>query len=311
MWSKRGRLTLSSLLCLFAVIGAVVLAGFASAADVPLNTDRADSAVLVQSPASCGGATGSLCQDADGWRWVYDSSTNSFTEVQKSSPEVVGGIRYVYSYAPSCDGDSPDTTKLCGHALTACNVADPGAIYYDVWRRETAPEPGEPVVQGSICLGGLADTVTVAQLGDDLAEDVRDHLPTFAIAAQPSPTVIVNLPVIVSAPAEPAPNFVVADPVPGAVTVTSTYTWTFDDGATVVGIGRTYDGTDPRTAAPGYYLDHTYSRADASGSVSLVVSWHAMFTVDGGPPVALADILTPAQIIRFEVHEVRSVLVSG
>jgi hypothetical protein len=171
--------------------------------------------------------------------------------------------------------------------------------------------PGEPIALASVCLGGPADSISVAQLGDDLDEDVRDHLPTLAVRVQPNPTAVVNLPVIVSAPVEPAPNFDVDEPVPGAVTVTSTYRWTFDDGATLIGPGRAYDGTDPSTAPSGYYLAHTYTHADAHASATLTVTWHATFTLAGGPPVALPDITTPAQTVRFEVHEVKSVLVSG
>jgi hypothetical protein len=260
----------------------------------------------------CGGVQGgSLCQDLDGWHWIYDATSGSFQKVQQSTGRGSDGATYHYSFSPSCDGDAPDDTKLCGHALTACDIADPGGIYYDVWRQETEPVPGPPAIEGAVCLGGAADTVTVAQLGDDLDEDVRDHLPSFAIRAQPSPAAIVNLPVLVSAPVEPAPNFAVTAPVPGSVTVTSTYTWTFDDGVVLTGTGRPYDGTDPRTAAPGYYVAHTYTHADPRGSVSLVVSWHAGFTLAGGVTIALPDIVTPAQTIAFEVHEVRAVLVSG
>jgi hypothetical protein len=281
---------------------ALLAAGFALTA--PVSNPAALAACARQSG-------GSVCQNPDGWEWIYDASTGVFTKSRRGLSHGTDGSSYAYSYAPSCDGDTPDAVKLCGRALTACDVSDPGGILYDFWRQEVASDPGPPDPSGTVCFGGQADAVTLVQLGQALDEDVRDQLPSFPVSVQPSPTAIVNLPVIVSAPLEPAPNFDVQDPIPGHVSVTATYTWTFDDGATLTGIGRAYDGTDPRTAPDGYYLDHTFTRADGNGSVTLVVAWHAEFTADGGPAVALPDIITAPQMTRFGVHEIRAVLVSG
>lgn len=256
------------------------------------------------------GDSGAFCHDPTGWRWVYDASAHGFVRTQVSRRSDSNGAVFAYTYASACVGGADGDAELCGRAVTACATNGPGAILYSVWVQQIAPTVGAKTSAGIVCLGGAADTITVAQLGTDLTEDVRDHLPTLSARAQPSPDAVVNLPVIVSAPVEPAPNFTVNEPVPGAVTVTSTYRWTFDDGATLVGTGRAYDGTDPRTAPAGYYLAHTYTHADAHASATLTVTWHATFTVAGGAPVALPDITTPPQTVAFQVHEVRSVLVS-
>jgi hypothetical protein len=256
-------------------------------------------------------SSGVFCQDPAGWQWIYDVSTHGFIRSQVSRQTTGSGAVFDYSYESACAGGNADDAELCGRAVTACAGDGAGAILYSVWVQQVAPTLGPRNSDGTVCFGGPADTVTVAQLGVDLNEDVRDHLPTLSARAQPSPQAVVNLPVIVSAPVEPAPNFNVNQPVPGVVTVTSTYRWTFDDGATLIGTGRAYDGTDPRTAPGGYYLAHTYTHADAHASATLTVTWHATFTVAGGPPIALPDIVTPPQTVAFQVHEVRSVLVSG
>ncbi len=253
---------------------------------------------------------GDICSDSDGWRWVFDSNSQTYRRIFKGTSNSVAGTSYTYFYAPACPGNFLAGDELCGRALNTCATTDPGAIYYNVWKQETQPALGEPLPQPAICLGGKGDNITVAQVGKDVDDEVRDHLPKFSPQAQPNPDAIVNLPIIVSAPIEPAPNFNVDEPFPGQVVVTSTYNWKFDDGTTLTGIGRLYDGTDPRTAPAGYYLDHTYTRADPNGSVTLTVTWHAMFTLNGGTPVALPDITTTPQTIPFQVHEARSVLVS-
>jgi hypothetical protein len=294
-----------------AAIGAVLGAiGVIWAPIAGLGTSIQAAAAAGSIPTCTQASLGSTCVDTDGWRWVYSADGKTAHKVFNTSTSSGSSAAYLYLYAPACGGDLPGGELLCNRALTGCGDTDPGAILYDVWREETAPVAGDPVPQGSICLGGPADTITVAQLGKDVDEDVRDHLPALSVRVQPSPAAVVNLPVIVSAPVQPAPDFNVDEPVPGAVTVTSTYRWTFDDGASLVGNGKAYDGTDPRTAPSGYYLAHTYTHAEAHASATLTVTWHAVFTLAGGPPIALPDITTPPQTVAFQVHEVRSVLVS-
>jgi hypothetical protein len=101
----------------------------------------------------------------------------------------------------------------------------------------------------------------------------------------------------------------VQQPVPGLLVATPTYTWKFDDGATVTGAGLPYDGTDPRVD-PGHYASHTYTAAEAHASVTLTVTWNATFTV-AGQAFTIPRLVMPPITTTFSVHEAHSVLVSG
>jgi hypothetical protein len=126
---------------------------------------------------------------------------------------------------------------------------------------------------------------------------------------QPAGTALVNLPVIVSVPQPQPVTMQVQQPVPGTLVATPTFTWAFDDGATVTGAGVPYDGTDPRVD-PAHYVSHTYTTADAHASVTLTVTWNATFTA-AGQAFPIAPLTMPPITTTFTVNEAHAVLVSG
>jgi hypothetical protein len=159
--------------------------------------------------------------------------------------------------------------------------------------------------------------------------DARLTAPRFAV--QPPGRAVVNLPVIVHVTAEgrrvPQADcahpqgvcFDVTVPVPGRLEAAPSYGWLFDPagtadtadtaGAVAAGRGRPYDGTSPRQA-PDHYVTHTYTQLTPRQPVQLTVTWQAVFTVAGLPPLTLADLPKTTQQ-AFPVVQARSQLVAG
>jgi hypothetical protein len=98
-------------------------------------------------------------------------------------------------------------------------------------------------------------------------------------------------------------------PVPGRLLAIPSFTWIFDDGTTLAGPGRPFDGTDPRES-PEHYLSHIYRAPEANASVTLTVTWRATFTA-GGRTFAVPLLTMPSIVSRYSVYEAHSVLVDA
>jgi hypothetical protein len=218
-------------------------------------------------------------------------------------------VTYEYAVTPDCPTARPGDAINCTAAAQYCASSGGSGIHEDVWRRQIAPTTSPWDVVDQVCTGSVPPPISVQQVVQDMSEYERTHVPIPVPDVQPEGTALVNLPVIVSVPQPQPVTMQVQEPVPGTLVATPTFTWTFDDGATVTGAGIPYDGTDPR-ANPAHYVSHAYTAADAHASVTLTVTWNATFTA-AGQVFPIASLTMPPITTTFAVNEAHAVLVSG
>lgn len=245
----------------------------------------------------------------DGYVYVYDPTTNVLVPVPTGSFPKQPGVTYQYAATPACPTAQPGDAVDCTAAAQFCQQNGSSGIHEDIWRREATPTTGPWIIVTQTCTGAGPAPIPVQQVVQDVGEYEWTHVPIPVPSIQPSSVALVNLPVIVSVPQPQPVTMQVQQPVPGALVATPTFTWSFDDGATVTGAGIPYDGTDPRLD-PTHYVSHTYGAADAHASVTLTVTWNATFTA-AGQVFPIAPLVMPPISTAFTVQEAHAVLVSG
>jgi hypothetical protein len=221
------------------------------------------------------------------------------------------GISYRYTLSPACPLAKPFDATLCAGASSYCASIGKAGFHEYVWRTDELSDFKQWLIVGDICSGGLGDPVSEQQVVDGVSEYERVHVPIPKPNVQPGTYTLVNLPVLVSVTDPGEQVMSVQQPVPGQLVATPTFSWTFDDGTILKGVGRPYtDGVDPRYDKAGYYLSHTYRESRAHASVTLVVTWHATFAA-AGQTFDLPDLRMPGITTTFEVDEAHAVLVGG
>lgn len=245
----------------------------------------------------------------DGYEYIYDPTTNVLVPVPTGSFPKQPGVTYQYAATPACPTAQPGDAVNCTAAAQFCQQNGSSGIHEEIWRREATPTTGPWIVVSETCTGAGPAPIPVQQVVQDVGEYERTHVPVPVPNVQPATVALVNLPVIVSVPQPQPVTMQVQQPVPGTLVATPTFSWTFDDGATVTGPGVPYDGTDPRTE-PTHYVSHTYATADAHASVTLTVTWNATFTA-AGQVFPIAPLVMPPIASAFTVQEAHAVLVSG
>jgi hypothetical protein len=245
---------------------------------------------------------------ADGYVYVYDAATGLLLTLPAYSDPAHPDAVYQYATTPACEQASPTEDVNCTGATTFCAANGEAGIHEDLWVRETAPLAGAWAVAYQFCDGSVPGSISTQELTADVSEYERDHMPIPKPNVQPATIALVNLPVIVSATNVGPQTLAVEQPVPGLLVALPTYSWKFNDGTTVAGVGTPFDGTDPRTD-PAHYVSHTYEHADAHASVALTVTWNATFTA-AGQTFTLPPLVMPPIVTNFTVDEAHSVLVS-
>jgi len=262
--------------------------------------------------AIASGINGTPMPTADGYIYAFDSSTGTHIKIPFSDagPQE-SGTSYEYTVTPACPGNNERGAIVCVTAGSHCASIGQAGLYEDVWRAETAPAVTAFEIVGHICSGGNKPLISEQTIRQDISEYERLHMPVPAPVVQPAAIAIVNIPVLVSLEPLGRQTMLVTQPTPGQLVATPTYTWTFDgDPATAVtGVGRPYDGVDPRDY-PAHYVSHTYTEPEPHGSVTLTVTWNATFTTAG--QTLTIPLLTMPPITRtFAVHEAHAVLVNN
>lgn len=260
---------------------------------------------------TCNGQGTLLCPTPtnDGYEYIYDPTTKVLVPVPTGSFPKQPGVTYQYAATPACPTAQPGDAVNCTAAAEYCAQNGSSGIHEDIWRREATPTTGPWIVVSQTCTGAGPAPIPVQQVVQDVGEYERAHVPIPVPSVQPRGIALVNLPVIVSVPQPQPVTMQVQQPVPGTLVATPTFTWTFDDGATVTGAGVAYDGTDPRVNQS-HYVSHTYATPDEHASVTLTVTWNATFTA-AGQAFPIAPLVMPPITTTFSVREAHAVLVSG
>ncbi len=252
----------------------------------------------------------------DGYEYSYNEASRSFTGVSRAKVAGKPGAMYITKYVIDCGQPQPPNDPQSGDlggldcARAACQAGELQGRWMVVWARQTAPVD-EPVytAAGRFCQV-VRPPIPVADVSAAASEYLREHLDPAIPVVQPGERTLVNFPNIVSTPDAGEQTFAITQPLPGVVTVRPTYVWRFTgpDGATTAaeGVGRTYDGTSPRTGPAGHYLTATFRRS-GTGRIELTATWTGTVTVQANPAVAL-DPLVFDQAADLLVEQHRPVL---
>jgi hypothetical protein len=112
----------------------------------------------------------------------------------------------------------------------------------------------------------------------------------------PGGRVLVNLPVLFSAPAQHRTRLTITQPLPGNITADPGYAWDLGEGQRGSGAGHRYAaGQDPQDpSSDGYYVKATYHQVGPH-EVTLTLTWEATVTIGSGP----GALSVPLDPIRF------------
>lgn len=210
----------------------------------------------------------------------------------------------VWTLVLACPTDSPSDppTSACSQASDS-GACLPGQLLFRVYLSTDAESD---VIQGTVCLGGDSEVVTV---GADAAADIRRYLeqatpPKLVITSRPEHITVAGLPTEFTA-AAPASLRPVSFGGPGVTeTITlrpSTLTWTWGDGTS-------------SSSSIGRRVSHHYLKAGRRRG-TLSTGWDATYTIgyqgaSYGPYDATGH-LTRSQSFSKRVATSSAVLVTG
>jgi hypothetical protein len=219
----------------------------------------------------------------------------------------------IYSYSPTCTGNTRTKTEVCGSALNTCQPAGQGDIRFWVWVAEVdtttglvLDPPGWVLQASTVCLGPDKQGLPVtAAVGGVLARDFKDMVVVKGIAhVDPHGSTLVNFD---NGFWTDAKTYVLpAVRILGhQVVVTAKpeqFDWYFGDGASAMNAGPGRQGTTD--------VEHSYTD---KGLVKpyVVITWSGTFTVDGGAPLdVIGTATTTGDGTPLQVKEARAELVS-
>ena len=233
-----------------------------------------------------------------------------------SDAQAVGLPRTVriYSYSPTCTGNTRTRTEVCGPALNTCQPTGQGDIRFWVWVAEVdtttglvLDPPGWVLQPATVCLGpdkpGLPITAAV---GGIVARDFKDLVVVKGVAhVDPHGSTLVNFDngfwtdakTYVLPPVQILGHQVVVTARP------ERFDWYFGDGAVAMNAGPGRQGTTD--------VEHSYND---KGFVKpyVVITWSGTFTVDGGAPLdVIGTATTTGDGTPLQVKEAHAELVSS
>lgn len=277
---------------------------------------------IANTQASACGRLGKLCEvpgievGRDGIGYEYDSVTKTLhpDEFEVTGEETTNkGTTWETKYVRTCDNFSSDSElSSCGDVGCTANGVE--SYLTTVMRRETASHPWEEWPnRGEECAPAEPGQgpISMRQVEISITQIIEDHYSRISrpkIKVEPSPTAIVNLPVIASTPHQGSVGFDIQEPIPGRVEASPTYSWSWSNGAHSSGPGRAYDGTNPSTNTGHYPVSATYSNA-GGGSVTLTATWHLTLSLAGMDPIADIEPLVYEETASFNVRNAKTVLV--
>lgn len=276
------------------------------------------------------------CQRTCGASAKRNGNSNIETTRDASAPSSVvvrstGGGHHVASEG---SGKSRSRNTCPGCTYTAVPLIGPGApggrtgipflgcqggdfAQTQLVYRTTPGQSGRALV-GTACPsapaapGAAAPVITLEMIEGEvrrLTQQVTPPAPELGFA--PAGNAIVNLPVLVWAtPQSTVRRDFAPFGIPVSVTLTPSWEWTFEPGATrrTRHPGQPYrDNGVPVARDPGY-VTHAY-RTPGAHEVTVTVRWAATWSLDGGAPRALGD-LTRSDTVGVSVREAPSRLVA-
>ena len=138
------------------------------------------------------------------------------------------------------------------------------------------------------------------------AQHIRRDIPRPTITvAPPGGRTLVNIPTIYSTTGHDPVTLPITTPVPGRITATPTYTWTFANGERGNGPGTPYSPDFSPGQHPDHYLHTVYDTAGAK-TTRLTVSWQVTFRLQDILDVPLQPITfaTASTITALTAHNV-------
>jgi hypothetical protein len=142
------------------------------------------------------------------------------------------------------------------------------------------------------------------------AQHIRRAIPRPTITvAPPGGRTLVNIPTIYSTTGHEPVALPIATPVPGRITATPTYTWTFANGQSADGPGTPYTPAFSPSQHPDHYVHTVYDSAGTK-TTRLTVSWQVMFRLQGILDVPLQPIIFSTASTTTALTA-RNVLVDG
>jgi hypothetical protein len=263
----------------------VLLAGVLTAAS-------GAAAASCEHRALSGQASACTCQRL---AWKYDPRSRTFSQDTKiTATDDPDGKKYIYRLIATCSGNTGGTVDLlCRHA-TSCPVltaADGQKLRATRWQamRALKARPGaaqlplQPFGEPVCVYQGRAVPMAavVAAVRQRLVKEVgRPRI----LIQPPGGRVLVNWPVLFSAPAQHRTALAITAPLPGAISAEPSYVWDLGGGQHGVGAGHPYrPSVDPLSAgASGYYVSGIYHRPGPV-TATLTLTWDATITLGAGP----------------------------
>lgn len=275
-------------------------------------------ALVAGSQSPWAGVGGGRTTDS-GFGWYYSVEKRAFYRI--STPRVTSSEpEFEYRYVAACDtGSAADPeTLMCGAAFCQTPDGKLGTLFY-LYRRPTGSTDsgawsavrtsnGQLVAH---CARGV-ERVPLEDVEAEVRRIIEDKFKDVArpsIELRPRDTAIVNLPVIAWTADQPDVALEIENPLPGRISATPAYTWSWSNGTFSKGPGTPYTPQVSPSANPGYYVSAIYS-ARGPAQVTLTVTWSAVIEVPGIAPVPL-DPLTYISVADFTVASAGAVLVDG
>jgi hypothetical protein len=253
---------------------------------------------------------GRACTASNGVGWYYSAEDRAFFSTPAAFA-VSAEPTLEYTFVPTCQANTPaGAGGICTTALCSTSAGEPGVSFWQ-FSRPIAPPGSTWSLQDTICVPG-EQRVDLADIEAQVRQVIEDKFREIAepsIQLAPQTVGLVNLPLLAWTQDRGDVRLEIEQPIPGVITGSPRYVWTWSNGSTAQGPGQPYDpGVSPLEDASSYVSSVYERRGEAS--VTLQVTWRAQVTVPGVAPVDLEP-LVYTSTASLPVLEARSVLVDA
>lgn len=280
-----------------------------------------DPAFAETRPCDDCGVVGTVSPGDDGIG-VTESQNGDTSNTGGVAGDLRSSVAYEYTYVTACPNDKTLDPVQGFTSSEDCQAAhscpDATQTRMHVAQRTVASTGTGPwTYVGTQCLGPTQMPAFDPAAAGAFALDYFQHLPLPepGVHVQPGDRQVVNLPTIVSADAPPVGQWSVTHAPFPTIAITGTPHWTIDfgDGSVLTSDdpGRAFDGTNP-VADPRHYLAHAYTEPASARTVTVTVTWTAIYTLGADPtPLAMNGTVTRTSATTVPVDEAESLLTNN